>query len=96
DDRILRELADAVFPEPDLTVYLSLTPDLAIERKTESMLSQYETGCAESPDRAAFLAFQEGCHRELEAVAEEKSWRRIDASQSIQQITDRIFSVINE
>ena len=94
--QILKQLAESIFPEPEVTFYLNLEPELAFERKTEAMLSSYETGFAAKRDKESFLNFQSQLQHELEKLAVEKSWVKIEATQSIKETTEQILAAIND
>jgi thymidylate kinase len=82
DSAQLRRLA-AGFPEPDLTFYLSVSPQDALARKTHR--SDYESGYSE--DDRKFLDFQRRAHQELQALAAEHGWTELDGRSSPDDIT---------
>jgi|SRR5271166_257777 len=82
DPALLRRLA-AGFPEPDLTFYLSVSPQGALARKTHR--SDYESGYGE--DDQKLLDFQRRAHQALQALAVEQSWTELDGRSSPDDIT---------
>jgi len=92
---LLKLLAEQLFPEPELTFYLELSPEESYIRKGESMLSSYETGFAEPKNKESFVAFQKVAQAELDVMANERKWIRIDGSLPAEKITERIIREIN-
>lgn len=90
-DQILT-IADATFREPDITFYLTLSPEQAFDRKAQ--LSGYETGFAEPRSKDAFVAFQRKAHEALEKEAQRRSFHRLDGSETADALTDRILGAI--
>jgi thymidylate kinase len=80
----------AVFPEPALTFYLSVSPEESGRRKAG--LSGYETGFADPPTPEAFVAFQRKAQVVLEQQAARRGWVRLDGKESVTQVTDLILA----
>jgi dTMP kinase len=91
DPAELRRLA-AGFPEPDLTFYLSVSPQDALARKTHR--SDYESGYGE--DEQEFLDFQRRAHQALQALAAEYSWTDLDGRSSPDDITTAMIQRLGE
>jgi thymidylate kinase len=88
DPEKLLHLAE-IFPRPDVTVYLEVTPEKAFERKAE--LSGYESGFAKPRTKEAFVAFQEKAHAVLEELARKENWIRMSGTETIDQVTSGIL-----
>jgi thymidylate kinase len=92
DKRKLRELAEAIFPAPDLTFHLRIAPEQAFERKER--LSGYESGFAKTKNLEAFVGFQRTAHTVLDELAAELGWIALDAREPIAKLTDTIAGAI--
>ena len=92
DVEVLRRLA-TVFPPPDRTFYLRLSPEAAAERK--AVLSGYETGFAKPRSKEAFVAFQRPAHDALEALPEELDWTAVDANLDQKEQTELLLAAID-
>lgn len=88
DPQLLMRMAQ-VFEEPEVTLYLRVSPEVAFARK--AALSGYETGFAQPRSKEAFLAFQERSLRALDEVASKRSWIRLDGSEPAELLSERIL-----
>lgn len=86
---VLRQLAAGFF-DPDLTFYLRLTPEEALERKQRR--TDYESGYG--TDDEAFLRLQSSSHKTLDALADELDWIEIPATEQVDDITARMLGHI--
>tara|TARA_B100001964_G_scaffold199678_1_gene226164 strand:+ start:993 stop:1634 length:642 start_codon:yes stop_codon:yes gene_type:complete len=89
-DQLLR-LAD-IFPQPDVTIYLHVTPEEAFHRKAE--LSGYETGFAKPRSKEAFVKFQTRAQKALGDLASRYNWLSTNGTDTIDQITSSILKNI--
>jgi dTMP kinase len=69
----------AAFPRPDLTLFLDVTPEIALARKGSAGLTPYE--CARDPAMPPekFLTHQARVRATLASWATSENWARIDA-----------------
>lgn len=91
DPALVRQLATG-FPEPDLTLYLSVSPEDALARKSQP--SDYESGYRQ--DDQMFLAFQRRAHEALDTLAVEFSWCELDGRSSPSEITTTMIQQVEE
>lgn len=91
DPEKLRHMAE-VFPDPDVTVHLQITPEEAFDRKAE--LSGYETGFAKPRSKEAFVTFQKTAHKAMEELATKDKWIRMNGTNSIDEVTAEILNKI--
>jgi thymidylate kinase/phosphohistidine swiveling domain-containing protein len=82
DPATLRRLT-AGFPEPDLTFYLSITPEQSLARKVQR--SDYESGYGQG-DRD-FVDFQQRTQDVLEGLSSELGWIVLDGDSPVRDIT---------
>lgn len=82
----------SVFPQPECTFYLRLSPEAAAERK--AVLSGYESGFADPRTKEAFLAFQRPAHAALEELAAEFSWTCLDGTLDEKAITEQLLAEV--
>ncbi len=67
------------FPKPDLVIYLELGMEETIKRK--DVMSRYESGLAEQPDKNHFIDFQEKALEQWKNY-DRKGWHVISTSKS--------------
>lgn len=95
DATLLRTLAEQIFPEPELTLYLDVSPQESAQRKGDAMLSDYETGFAANKTQEAFIALQTVAQAELAKLSIEKGWKVIDGTLGADKITSEIMAAIH-
>jgi dTMP kinase len=88
-DRAWIEQLAAGLPQPDLTVYLRCTPELAWERKNGQVLP-YECGMDLTCSRPSFLAHQRRIHDTLDAWADAFGWVVVDATAPLESVLDLV------
>ncbi len=88
---MLLQMAE-VFPKPDVTLHLQVTPEEAFERKAE--LSGYESGFAKPRTKEAFIHFQKKAHAALEDLAQKENWIRIEGTETIDTVSADIWKQI--
>lgn len=93
DANQLLQLAN-IFPEPDITIHLEVTPEEAFHRKAE--LSGYETGFAAPRSKEAFVDFQTRAQNALGELAKERNWHSIQGTETIEEITGNILRNFEE
>lgn len=79
--RSLVEELGAIFPDPDLTFYLDVDPEVALRRKRGKSITPYECGNDPSLSADAFLRHQRAVRLALSDMGEDRDWIRIDADQ---------------
>lgn len=82
-----------LFPVPDLTIYLDISPDIAMKRKKE--ISNYEKGRSiGNNSEEQFLTFQKKLQPIWKEVAVKFGpWSSIQANQDSDLIIDHMFSI---
>jgi thymidylate kinase len=91
DATTLRRIT-SVFPTPDQTFFLRVTPEEASKRK--AVLSGYETGFADPRTKEAFLAFQRPAHAALDALSKELKWVELDGHAPAADQTKKLLDAI--
>jgi thymidylate kinase len=91
DPATLRRIT-SVFPTPDQTFFLRVTPEEASKRK--AALSGYETGFADPRTKEAFVAFQRPAHTALDALSKELGWVELDGHASAADQTKRLLDAV--
>ena len=87
----LPEFINSRFPAPELTVFLDIKPEIAVERmKTRGSLEMYEDLDFQKKVRFKYLSTLE-LYKKAGAKVE-----IIDASKSTQEVADNIWSVISQ
>ena len=89
NSKTLLRLAE-IFPEPDVTFYLTVEPHEAFRRK--AVLSGYETGFADPRSKQAFVDFQRRAHLALHELAEPRKWIHLNGTEPASAVTEMIFS----
>ncbi len=84
----------SIFPEPDLTCFINVTPELAFSRKDKC--SGYEIGYAESHTEEAFISFQIPAYEIFQNLSLKKEWVNLDGTDSPDKLVDQMFSLITK
>ena len=79
------------FPNPDIVIELVLSVQEAACRKEK--FSRYECGLADTPDREAFIRFQNRVFQEW-LVFDTYHWHRIDAAQDVEKVIESTLTLI--
>jgi thymidylate kinase len=76
-------------PEPDLTVHLRLSPELAWDRKGGQPYP-YECGMDRTRTRSSFLAHQRRVHEVLDGWADRYGWYSVDATRPVDTVVEAV------
>lgn len=83
----------ALLPKPDVTIFLDVGIDVAVERKA-GLFSPYECGRDMRCGVAAYRQHQSRLREELIDLGSSEDWHVIDASQSAELVHEQVKQVI--
>ena len=84
----------SIFPEPEFTCFISVSPELAFSRKDKC--SGYEIGYAPSHTKEAFIAFQNPAYEIFQELCDRKDWIKLNGTDSPDSLVNQLFSLITK
>jgi thymidylate kinase len=85
--------AASLLPQPDLTFYFKLPPEVLLARKPDDRVA-YECGMDEACRPERFLAHQRRIQSYLDAWSERFGWLEVDGAQPTQTLVDELSARI--
>lgn len=89
-DQTLMDTLTLHLPVPDITIFLSLSPELSATRK--KYLSKYECGCREATS-AHFIEFQKKANTVFETYIQ-SDWHILNAEDTPETLTQKALQII--